>query len=171
MKELESWGNKPEENEPACETPAPAPVAEEKKDDLPDTLPDTTPIPDSRPMTRYEELCRKPSMSLEAGDVSVMTDLSEIIARVNEAARYVERLQKEHPNFMPERFLNLWINNLRDTSQVMMREFHALRNGRQQKKYDKRCICAKCNGVFLTVLPGGVCDECRASKRSAPRNS
>lgn len=50
---------------------------------------------------------------------------------------------------------------------VMLKEFHALRHGQQQKKYDKRNICCGCHSVFMVPLPAdGMCDECRAYKTS-----
>jgi hypothetical protein len=128
---------------------------------------DATPTTD-RPLSKYEELIRTPSMKMERADLGVMTEFSQIIALVSNAARAADAVEKKHPGQVPERLIRLWRDNLRETSTVMLRELHAMRNGRQQKKYDKRCVCVECHSVFMVPLPGdGVCDACRAAK--APR--
>lgn len=129
---------------------------------MPTPAPDCTP---ARPLTRYEQLCRQRSVSIESNDVEIMTELSEIISHVNEIARLIERLDKEYNGYVPQRFVDMWSQNLKETSMVMLKEFHALRNGQQQKKYDRRNVCCCCHSVFMVALPAdGLCDECRAYK-------
>ena len=121
----------------------------------------------ARPLTRYEQLCRQKSVIIESDDVEIMTEFSEIISHVNEIARMVEKLEKEYPDYVPQRFIDMWSQNLKETSMVMLKEFHALRHGKEQKKYDKRNICCGCHSVFMVPLPAdGMCDECRAYKTS-----
>jgi hypothetical protein len=132
-----------------------------------------TPLADSteRPLSKYEELIRTPSMKMEKADLGVITEFSQVIGAVNVAARALDDLDKRHPDQIPERMINLCRDNLRETGQVMLRELQALRHGRVQKKYDKRCVCVQCHSVFMVPLPAdGICDACRASMvpRSAP---
>lgn len=120
---------------------------------------------------RYEKLCKTPSMRMEQADMMVLSEFSEIIASVNQAGKLVGRLQSRFPDYINERMIHVCRENLKETATVMLKEFHTLRHGRQQKKYDKRCICRKCHNIFMVPLPGdGICDECRASQtpRSAP---
>lgn len=115
--------------------------------------------------SRYDEIRKTPTLKMESGDLSVMVEFSEIIARVNTAGKAISTLRKAHPNLFPERLYKTWTDNLKETSTVMMREFHNMRNGRQQKKYDKRCICSVCHSVFMVPLGADqTCDACRAAK-------
>ncbi|MBI1292566.1 hypothetical protein GC173_15215 [bacterium] len=127
--------------------------------------------PTDRPLTKYEEMCRAKSLNIGAADVKVIAEFSQIIAAVNEATRMLDRLEKTYPDQLPDRLLTLIRENLRDSTQTMLKELHAMRNGRVQKKYDKKYVCCECHTVFLVPLPAdNVCDACRASSvpRSAP---
>ncbi len=135
---------------------APAPAPAERK-----------PLPTRRPspnMSRYEELCKKPSMTIKREDLKVIDELSEILGSVNTALRMLQGFEKTYEHNIPKQKFRLWEENLKDTAMIMYREFHALRNGKQQKTYDKRCICTCCHGVFMVPLPDGLCDECRSRK-------
>lgn len=164
MQELETVGKElappGDEAEEAEAPPSPAVTQPEPQEvETPATTPETA-------RSRYEELCRTPSMKMEAGDLEAMTRLSEVIGKINEALRNVEKLEEaDTAGEFPERFTKLWTQNLKDTVTVLMKEFHALRHGRYQKKYDKKFICKECHGVFMAPLPGGICDECRANHR------
>lgn len=144
---------KEQEKSASSEPPPPEAPAPEKP----------TPAPD-RPLTKYEELCRAPSMNVAKEDLSVISQFSAVIASVNDAGRSIDGLRKSFPHAVEERHFSTWSENLKMTATTMMREFHALRNGRQQKKYDKRCVCEKCHSVFMVALPGNICDECRAQE-------
>lgn len=115
--------------------------------------------------SRYEELCRTPSISMKQTDMLVMSEFSEIIGQVNKAGKALNTLRKQHPGLVQDRLAETCVENLKETSQVMLREFHSMRHGREQKKYDKRCVCVNCHGVFMTPLPSDrICDECRAGQ-------
>ncbi|CAN5465144.1 hypothetical protein BH09SUM1_BH09SUM1_29600 [soil metagenome] len=130
---------------------------------------DDAPVSQARPMTRYEELCKTPSMKIEKADISVITDFSLLIGRVNEIGRDLLKLQKDAPEMFQERFYRTWHDNVKETSVIMLKELHALRNGRQQKKYDKKYVCSKCHSVFMAALgPDLLCDACKGEM--APRN-
>jgi len=127
-----------------------------------------TPAPDAAPRSRYEELCRTPSMKIEKGDLSVLTEFSRIIANVQQLSRHIDAMKGDYPDVLPERFYNTWADNMKETSMVMLKEFHAMRHGRQQKKYDARHVCSRCQSVFMMALPSdNVCDACRGAM--APR--
>jgi len=148
--------------------PTPAPVAPVAAVCTP--VPTETPNPD-RPLSKYEEMCRARSLTIASADVNVITQFSQVIAALNDALRAAEKLPVTHPNVMPERMTSLIRDNLRECAQTMMKELHAMRNGRVQKKYDKRNVCCECHTVFLVPLPAdNVCDACRAAKvpRSGP---
>lgn len=130
----------------------------------------TAPTPD-RPMTRYEQLCKLPSMQMERADMDVMVEFSEVIALVNKAGRSATKLRDNHPYALPEHITNMIRNNLKETATVMLRELHIMRNGRAKKTYEKKFVCKSCHSVFMVPLPGdGICDECRAgmTPRSSP---
>ncbi len=117
-----------------------------------------------RPMTRYEQLCKLPSMPMEQDDKKVMVEFSGVIAKVNEAGKAFSQLRHQFPELIPPHLQSALRENLRETSTVMLRELHNMRNGRQQKKYDNRYICKRCHSVFMIPLPSDrLCDECRAS--------
>ena len=115
--------------------------------------------------SRYDEIRKTPTLKMESGDLSVMVAFSEVIAKVNTAGKAINTLRKSHPDLFPERLYKTWTDNLKETSTVMMKEFHNMRNGRQQKKYDKRCVCSVCHSVFMVPLGADqTCDACKAAK-------
>lgn len=114
-------------------------------------------------MSRYEQLCKLPSMQMERGDMDVMLEFSEIISKVNATGRLLTKLRENHPYALPPHIMQTLRDNLKETSTVMLRELHIMRNGREKKKYEKRFVCKCCHSVFMVPLPGdGICDECRA---------
>lgn len=148
---------------PAVAVATPAPATE-------------TPVPAegapgaARPMTRYEELCKKPSMKIERADAAVFNEFSALVAHVSKALHHLEAAVAKDPEVLPERHVKTCVDNLKDTQTLMMKEFHALRNGRIQKKYDPRCVCVQCTTVYMIPLgPDGICDSCRGS--NAPKNA
>jgi len=123
-----------------------------------------------RPLSKYEQLCKAPSMSMEKADMKVLMEFSDIIARVNTAGKALKELREKFPDALPPRIGQVLHDNMKETSTVMLRELQQMRNGRQQKKYEKKYICAQCHSVFMVPLTGeGICDECRAS--NTPRSS
>jgi hypothetical protein len=136
----------------------------------PTPAPPTTPPPPQPSLSRYDELRRVKGVRMEKSDLTLFSDLSVVLGKVNAAQRTVEALREKHPDLVDERIYNTWVTNLKETQMIMLREFHALRNGLKEKKYDKRCICTKCNAVFLVPLPDGVCDECRSASGPTERH-
>ncbi len=118
-----------------------------------------------RARARYEELCNKPSMKIERADMMVMSEFSDIIGDINKLGKILTRLRDKYPEYLRLRQHQTCIDNLKETSQVMLHEFHNLRHGRSEKKYDKRYVCVNCHQVFMVPLPPDrVCDECRAER-------
>ncbi|MEO8376044.1 MAG: hypothetical protein ABI579_00100 [Candidatus Sumerlaeota bacterium] len=129
-----------------------------------ETSPDLSLTPNSS-TSRYDEIRKSSSMKMGAADLTVIVAFSDLIAKVNFAGKAINELRRQHPDFFPDRLFKTWTDNLKETSTVMMKELHAMRNGRQQKKYDKRCICSECSGVFMVPLgPDQTCDACKAAK-------
>ncbi|MCC5875725.1 MAG: hypothetical protein JJU11_05860 [Candidatus Sumerlaeia bacterium] len=119
------------------------------------------------PMSRYDQIRNTRGVSMEKEDLELFSEFSKVIGKIHAAQQTIEGLRDAHPELVPERHFNTWISNLKETHMVMMKEFYALRNGLKEKKYDKRCICIKCNTVFMVPLPAdGICDECRADRRA-----
>jgi hypothetical protein len=143
-------------------------VPPEARDDEAETNARNTPSPRRPDMSKYEALCKKPSIALKGGDIRVMDEMSEVLCGVNVANALIGKFAAKHPGAIDPARIERWENNLRDTATVMYREFHALRNGRMKKTYDKRHVCTECHAVFMVPLPEGICDECRS--RKAPRN-
>ncbi|NJL07530.1 MAG: hypothetical protein HC900_04160 [Methylacidiphilales bacterium] len=119
-------------------------------------------------LTRYEELCKKPSMVVKSGDLAVMDELSDVLCAVSHAASALAEYRERFPDCMPPEKFKLWEDNLRDVSTVMLREFHNMRHGREKKCYDKKNVCSVCHAVFMVPVPGGVCDECRSKGVTTP---
>lgn len=154
---------KEEEPQATPEPPPPPPPQVASETPAPSETPEK-----STPLSRYDEIRQKRGVSMEKEDLALFSEFSVVIGKIHAAQRTIEKLREAHPDLVAERIYNTWISNLKDTHMIMMREFHSLRNGLKEKKYDKRCICVKCNTVFLVPLPAdGICDECRSSKRQA----
>ena len=117
-------------------------------------------------MKRYEELCKTPSMKIETEDLKVINELSDILSAVNSAISQLKRFEEKHPYLIAPNVFRVWEDNLKETSSIMFREFHNLRNGKKKKVYDKRYVCNECHSVFMMPLPEGICDECRSRKAS-----
>lgn len=136
--------------------------------DTPTPRPTDTPRPSREAMKRYDEMRKRKSVTVRGEDIKVMEEMSEVICTVNTATSLLEEFRKKYGEAITEQKYNGWRNTLRDTSMIMLKEFHALRNGRQAKTYDKRNICSVCHTVFMEPLPADrICDECRS--RTAPR--
>ncbi|MCC6547391.1 hypothetical protein IT570_09510 [Candidatus Sumerlaeota bacterium] len=129
-----------------------------------ETSPELSRTPGSA-MSRYDELRRAPTLKMQSADLGVIVAFSDLIAKVNVAGKAINDLKRAHPDFFPDRLFKTWTDNLKETSTVMMKELHEMRNGRQQKKYDKRCICKACHGVFMVSLGADqLCDACKAAR-------
>ena len=96
---------------------------------------------------------------MKRDDLDVFGELSEIMSSVNSALNRLQVFQRKHPYLVAPNILRHWEENLRETSTLMTREFHALRNGKDNKTYDKRCVCNICHTVYMEPLPeDGICD-------------
>lgn len=114
MADLEKWNATTTGVDPAapcapCSSPADATTQTAPP------CPEAAPAAPARPLSRYEQLCRQKSIIIESDDVEIMTEFSEIISHVNEIARLVEKLDAEHPDFVPQRFIDMWSQNLKET--------------------------------------------------------
>jgi hypothetical protein len=118
-------------------------------------------VPDSR--SKYRELATKRAVKISNEDLKTLDELAEILASVNIANTLLGGFVRQHPEAVSPRIIESWRHNLKETSQIMMREFHQLRNGKDNKAYDPRNVCTVCHTVYLAPLPDGVCDQCRAN--------
>jgi hypothetical protein len=145
--------------------PAPAPTPCPPSPCAPPPAPAAEPAAaPARPLTRYEELLRTKGTTLDKGDLSVYAELSNLAAAVHCISRSIASLREHHPHLFSDRHYDTWIDSLKETHTTMLKEIHALRNGRLEKKYDKRFVCARCHAVFMVALPeDGLCDECRGA--------
>jgi rRNA maturation endonuclease Nob1 len=122
------------------------------------------PAPDSR--SKYRELASKRAVKISTEDLKTLDELADILASVNIANSLLDGFIRQHPEAVSPRLIENWRHNLKETSQIMMREFHQLRNGKENKVYDPRNVCTVCHTVYLSPLPDGVCDQCRANTGS-----
>lgn len=132
------------------------------------TPPAATPSP-ARPteLSLYDQIRKKaaaPKPTITADDLRTLDELAEILASVNGALTLLDGFEKHHPESVPERTRAGWRHNLKETSAIMLREFHTLRHGKRNKTYDPRCVCTMCHTVALYPLPEGLCDECRGKQ-------
>ncbi len=131
----------------------------------------SSPTERARRLARYEELCKRTSVKMQAEDLETLSAYSKVIGSVSNAELKLRQLVESYPDELPEHLKKTCANNLKETVMVMLNEFHQLRNGRRQKKYDKRHVCQKCHSVFLVPLPkDGICDECRAEAERRSKN-
>jgi hypothetical protein len=140
------------------------------------TVKSTAPAPESRPASsgitrptsdgrsRYEELTKKRAVSISEEDLKTLDELADILSSVNIASSLLDGFVSHHPEAVQPRLIEGWRHNLKETAQIMLREFHQLRNGKENKTYDPRNVCTVCHTVYLSPLPDGVCDECRANR-------
>ncbi len=151
-------------------TPAPrdvdrAPIATVRSPaKVPPDTGESDPAPESR--ARYRELASKRAVKISTEDLKTLDELADILASVNIANSLLDGFIRQHPEAVSPRIIESWRHNLKETSQIMMREFHQLRNGKENKVYDPRNVCKVCHTVYLAPLPDGVCDECRANTGS-----
>lgn len=130
-----------------------------------DDFPSAELLVDSEPeANRYDEIRNRKSMGIPQEDRATFDDFAEILCSVNTALNQLRRFEKEHPYLMAPNIYRFWEENLQETATIMFRELHSLRNGKQNKEYDKRNVCSECHHVFMYPLPEGLCDECRSKK-------
>lgn len=114
---------------------------------------------------KYKELCRKPSMNkMEANDLVIMEELSDVVAPVNKAVTLLEDFNRRYPEWINEPKFQSYRNCLRETATIMLSEFYSLRNGQKEKTYSEDKVCQQCHSVFMFPLPDNLCDECRSRK-------
>jgi len=113
--------------------------------------------------SKYQELAKKRSVTITTEDLKTLDELADILSSVNIANALLDGFIRHHPDAINQRLLDNWRSNLKETAQIMMREFHQLRHGKDKKVYDPRHVCRVCHTVYLSELPDGICDECRAN--------
>ncbi|MGF1573200.1 MAG: hypothetical protein ACFCU1_09020 [Sumerlaeia bacterium] len=114
---------------------------------------------------KYKELCRKPSMNkMEAADLEIMEELSDVVAPVNKAVTLLEDFNRRYADWINEAKFQSYRNSLRETATIMLSEFYSLRNGQKEKSYSEDKVCKECHSVFMFPLPENLCDECRSRK-------
>lgn len=122
-----------------------------------------------RRLSKYDELRKKPSMTMKVEDLKVWDELSEIMGSVNRAVALIDSFKRDNAEKLPVEKFDGVAAGLKEVSSIMFREFHALRHGKQHKTYDKKNVCTKCHSVFMAPLPDGICDECRSNTKPHPR--
>ncbi len=156
-----TMSGKPDENE----------IPPEVADEAVKAAETSSPSERARRLARYEELCKRSSVKIKPEDLAVLSEYSKVIGAVSTAELRLRQLVETYPDRLPEHLKKTCANNLKETVMVMLNEFHQLRNGASQKKYDKRQVCRKCHNVFLVALPkDGICDECRAEGERRAKN-
>lgn len=138
---------------PPAPKPAPAPT--------PRTPP---PTPTKEGLSRYEQLCKTPSMQVKSKDYKVIDEFSDILSNVNTALNALKKFETEHPYLVAPNVFRIVEDALKESSTILFREFHNLRNGVKQKTYERKYVCSECHSVFMVPLPDNVCDECRGKK-------
>ncbi len=126
--------------------------------------------PSAQSRAKYEELAKKRAVTISEEDLKTLDELADILSSVNIASSLLDGFVQHHPDAVQPRILEGWKHNLKETAQIMMREFHQLRNGKENKTYDPRTVCTVCHTVYLAPLPDGICDECRANAVSSKRD-
>jgi hypothetical protein len=91
----------------------------------------------------------------------IADDVSEILKHHNEALQRLQRFRETYPYLVAPNVLEMLEHNLKDNVALLYREFQGLQ-GDKEKRYDKKFVCQNCHEVFLSSLPDGICDKCRA---------
>lgn len=164
----------PKAQTPAPAPPPPAPPREETPKAIARAVEENegaTRAPEAevrQRLSKYDELRKKPSMTMKVEDLKVWDELSEIMGSVNRAVAMIDAFRRDFADKIPGEKFDAVGSSLKDVSTVMFREFHALRHGKRNKTYDKKNVCTKCHSVFMEPLPEGVCDECRSNTKPFP---
>ncbi len=103
-------------------------------------------------------------MSFDLDKMQAVIELGEVIRLQNEALERLVAFRKARPNLMMPNLAKMVEENLKENVQVLYKELNNLHKPPEQQT---RYICKECQMAFLTSLPGGICDECRAKKGSS----
>jgi hypothetical protein len=94
-----------------------------------------------------------------------VNELAEIIKNHRHAADRLKRFRQSYPYLIAPNVLEMLEENLRDNMVVLNKEMGQLQSGKSAPAGDPtRYICKRCSQKFTVVLPGGLCDQCRAKE-------
>ncbi len=102
-------------------------------------------------------------MSFDLDKMQAVIELGEVIRLQNDALERLVAFRKARPNVMMPNLAKMVEENLKENVQVLYKE---LNNINKPPEHQTRHICKECHMAFLTSLPGGICDECRARQGS-----
>lgn len=95
--------------------------------------------------------------------MQAIAELGEVIRLQNEALERLAAFRKARPYMMMPNLAKMVEENLKENVTVLYKELNNLHKPAEQQT---RYICKECKMAFVSALPGGICDECRA--RLAP---
>lgn len=98
-------------------------------------------------------------MSFDLEKLQAVAELGEVIRLQNEALERLQTFRKARPYLMMPNLAKMVEENIKENVQVLYKELNNLHKPSEQQV---RYICDECKMAFLTRLPGGLCDECRA---------
>ena len=94
-----------------------------------------------------------------------INELAEIIKLHQQAAHGLSRFRSSYPYLVAPNILEMLEENLRDNIAVLTKEMGQLQSGKETPTGDpSRYVCKRCHQKFTVVLPGGLCDQCRAKE-------
>ena len=97
---------------------------------------------------------------MEYEELFVLSEFSEIIKTHNSALERIKRFREAYPYLIAPNIFDTLQHNLKDNTTILFREMSGMKD-QKKKKYDRKYVCKICKQVFMTKLPGGICDECR----------
>lgn len=103
-------------------------------------------------------------MSFDLDKMQAVIELGEVIRLQNDALDRLVAFRKARPNMMMPNLARMVEENLKENLQVLYKE---LNNMHRPPEQQTRYICRECKMAYLSPLPGGICDECRARKGSS----
>lgn len=97
---------------------------------------------------------------MEYEELFVLNEFSEIIKYHNTTLERIKRFRDAYPYLIAPNVFDTLQHNLKENTTILFREMSGLKD-QKNKKYDEKNVCKICHKVFMSKLPGGVCDECR----------
>ncbi len=160
--DLDTWRNLPGADKVLrIPTPSPGqknPPSAAARRETPDE--EEPPAAPKTPMSRYDQLRKRPSISMAPEDVRTANEFSEILFHISRALVLLQRFREKYPYLIAPNVFAVWEDNMKESSTTMLREFQSLKNPRA-RHYEKKFVCKLCKSVFFVSLPDGICDECR----------
>ena len=104
-------------------------------------------------------------MNVNSDALKIVAELGEAIRLQNEALERLRAFRQEMPYILAPNIANMVEENLKENIHVLYKELNQAHKPPSERR---RNACRQCHMVYVSPLPGGICDECRNQTRSQP---